>query len=392
MPNKKKEKEENSVWRKLKKLGRSSSPVTTASPAASLTVLPIIPGPIASPTGQIAGLVPYDVDGKTLLELSLQKLSKQEADTLEQYTTHPSQNIGEIVQSTLEVAKDAQSMCERKQWTVTFRSRTFILRDISEKVVKWLDRFKSIGDIAANADPIHAGLPWAGVRMLLDVALAEHKQMSILITGLNIVLYMSLRLDLYLQYLWKIPSSNEKSYLQSRLVELYVVILRFLAEAIHIYQKSTSKRILEAFLKLSEVEEFEENCQRRANDVEVAASSCDRIVAFHESENLKKYFSDLQSELKILATIDSSLEEVRNTVAIMWTHLEENKRAEILKWSSDIPYEDNHRTALKGHTPDTGDWIFQDDNYQSWATANSSKLLWLHGNGKHSVNFVKNWS
>jgi len=43
------------------------------------------------------------------------------------------------------------------------------LWDEADKVMLWLDRFKQVGDIAVNADPIHAGLPWAGIRLLLEV-------------------------------------------------------------------------------------------------------------------------------------------------------------------------------------------------------------------------------
>jgi hypothetical protein len=39
--------------------------------------------------------------------------------------------------------------------------------------VKWLDRFKQVGDVASNADPVHVGLPWAGIRVLLDVGIAK---------------------------------------------------------------------------------------------------------------------------------------------------------------------------------------------------------------------------
>ena len=43
------------------------------------------------------------------------------------------------------------------------------LRDEADNVILWLDRFKQVGDVAVNVDPIHAGLPWAGVRLLLEV-------------------------------------------------------------------------------------------------------------------------------------------------------------------------------------------------------------------------------
>ena len=43
------------------------------------------------------------------------------------------------------------------------------LRDEADAVILWLDRLKKVGDIAVNVDPMHAGLPWAGIRLLLGV-------------------------------------------------------------------------------------------------------------------------------------------------------------------------------------------------------------------------------
>jgi hypothetical protein len=37
------------------------------------------------------------------------------------------------------------------------------------KLVKWIDLFKQVGDVAVQYDPVHAVLPWAGVRFLLQV-------------------------------------------------------------------------------------------------------------------------------------------------------------------------------------------------------------------------------
>ena len=47
--------------------------------------------------------------------------------------------------------------------------QTVILRDLFSKIVVWIDRFKQIGDIVVQYDPLHAALPWAGVRFLLQV-------------------------------------------------------------------------------------------------------------------------------------------------------------------------------------------------------------------------------
>jgi hypothetical protein len=44
------------------------------------------------------------------------------------------------------------------------------MRDAAHKVIVWLNLFKQVSDIAAQYDPGHAALPWAGVRFLLEVS------------------------------------------------------------------------------------------------------------------------------------------------------------------------------------------------------------------------------
>ena len=51
-----------------------------------------------------------------------------------------------------------------------------VLRDVADKVLVWIDKFKQIGDIVIQYDPVHAALPWAGVRFLLDVCFSGEKK------------------------------------------------------------------------------------------------------------------------------------------------------------------------------------------------------------------------
>jgi hypothetical protein len=43
------------------------------------------------------------------------------------------------------------------------------LQDQADKLVRFIDKFKSVGDAVANIDPVHIGLPWAGIRSILEV-------------------------------------------------------------------------------------------------------------------------------------------------------------------------------------------------------------------------------
>lgn len=56
------------------------------------------------------------------------------------------------------------------RWKFTRKSgETVILRDVFEKIVRWIDVFKQGGDIVIQYDPAHAALPWAGIRFILQV-------------------------------------------------------------------------------------------------------------------------------------------------------------------------------------------------------------------------------
>lgn len=58
------------------------------------------------------------------------------------------------------------------RWKYTRRSgETVIIRDVFEKIVRWIDVFKQVGDVVVQYDPMHAALPWAGIRFVLQVIL-----------------------------------------------------------------------------------------------------------------------------------------------------------------------------------------------------------------------------
>jgi predicted nicotinamide N-methyase len=69
-------------------------------------------------------------------------------------------------------AKRMQSL--RKRWKYTKpNGDTIIVRDVLEKIARWVDKFRETGDIIVQYDPGHAALPWAAVRFLLQIAVSE---------------------------------------------------------------------------------------------------------------------------------------------------------------------------------------------------------------------------
>jgi hypothetical protein len=60
--------------------------------------------------------------------------------------------------------------CEKKQWKIKFWGKEVGVRHVFEKILGWVQTFAAIGDTIVQYDPVHAALPWAGFRFLLQVS------------------------------------------------------------------------------------------------------------------------------------------------------------------------------------------------------------------------------
>ena len=122
------------------------------------------------------------------------------------------------------------------------------LRDVAEKIIVWIDKFKRIGDIAANFDPIHAALPWAAVKFLLEVgfmitpkeiieprltvkptSVAESQQRDALLTGVEKITSLIARCQIYETFYLKRQQFEQEDWKQavmtltSALMSLYAI-------------------------------------------------------------------------------------------------------------------------------------------------------------------------
>lgn len=82
-------------------------------------------------------------------------------------------NSRSIADAILHTANEKTDLCLRKRWKFRKSSgEEIIVRDVLEKVISWANKFKAVGDVATQYDPIHSSLPWAAVRFILQVSVA----------------------------------------------------------------------------------------------------------------------------------------------------------------------------------------------------------------------------
>ena len=107
--------------------------------------------------------------GTSILADALEALSRDDRDVIRDLLPTDAISIDAAVEAAHGHAKELQRQCAHTRWSWQYKGRQIHLSDHMDKVLQLLDKVKSAGDIAVNADPIHAGLPWAGIRIILEV-------------------------------------------------------------------------------------------------------------------------------------------------------------------------------------------------------------------------------
>lgn len=148
----------------------SPSPTSKSHPAAP-SIVSHPPAARCIPTSS----VPVS---QRILDAALDNLSPAQRTTLQEHGIDGTSDVRAAVDEAYIAASNKKQQCDDKKWRWRFQGREVVLRDEAEKVMLWMDRFKSVGDIAANAAPVHAGLPWAGIRMILEVINRQHSSCS----------------------------------------------------------------------------------------------------------------------------------------------------------------------------------------------------------------------
>ncbi|KAK0910306.1 hypothetical protein LTR02_003916 [Friedmanniomyces endolithicus] len=289
-------------WFRNKLVVRSPSPLP-ARPA---------PRPAAAATRTSSSEPTYTRNGSNILADALEALDREDRETIRTLLPTNVFTIDAAFDEVHGVVSELGELCANKRWSWTYKGHKVYVHDQVDKVVQLLDKFKSVGDVVANVDPIHVGLPWAGIRLILEVSSAEdfcpvtyaltvmHKvalsdrhQRAILVTGMELSFHISNRLKVYLDAYARASPSLASDNFRRSVVNLYAHILRFLGCAIRIQQKSAVSRTAQALWDTSDLTRFEERCDTLCSRAGEEARICD------SGESLRIQLQSLQEIDKI---------------------------------------------------------------------------------------------
>lgn len=115
------------------------------------------------------GSLPSSSPGRAILEKALAELGEEERTAVKKFASISDDDPKAALDKAYQAAKTQQNVYESKAWVWTVGGHKTKLRDLASNVVKLLDTFKEVGDALTSLDPVHAGLPWAGLKILLEV-------------------------------------------------------------------------------------------------------------------------------------------------------------------------------------------------------------------------------
>ncbi|KAG5772021.1 hypothetical protein H9Q72_001634 [Fusarium xylarioides] len=274
------------------------------------------------------------------------------------------------LQDLLENTKLSRERLVNKSWSFKRKKGEVVyVRDLLAKASKWIKHFMSVVDISVQCDPIHAGLPWAGVRFLLIVATGDLETYQSLLDQTVDIMEIICRNAIVESFLDDVQSqAGEK--LRDGLVKLYTSILTYLAKANSYYKQDRFKSFFKNGLLASS--EFESAFE----DIEKAQADIDRAVDFLSLQEQLHTNSQLK---QMIETFNAPVNRWDETLHAITDHRKEEDRRETLRWISDIKYEQHHEQANSEVLRGTGQWLLQDALFVRWKSECASSILWLYG-------------
>ncbi|KAH0536560.1 hypothetical protein FGG08_006568 [Glutinoglossum americanum] len=334
--------------------------------------------------------------GKSLWDIAVQKLNPEDRQHID-FDCPPGSKKLLVLDQLRSAAEEKKNLCLAKRWKYSKKNgETIVLRDVIDKIISWLDKFIRIGDCAVQYDPIHAALPWAGVRVLLqveftiyegqqvltivEIAVNDSQKFGALLEGMERIAHLISRFaifeDLYLH-----DQLSSSDGLKRSLIELYTTVLLYLSKARCYYGQNTALRTVKSIVQLEEIDfqHLTTSIAQKEANVAQYAHLADAEFQKAISDSLIN-LDDRQIELKsILKELEMPIARIGDKVLDLHDNLQKSERRDILRWLSAIPHKEHHKNISQGRLRGSGIWLLNNEEFIRWRKSSASSILWLHG-------------
>ena len=286
-----------------------------------------------------------------------------------------------------QIIEHHRNTMENKQWSLPFkvRGREIKIRAQLDNIWKVLQTFNAVGSTLASVDPVHVGIPWAGVCFIVQGALNDSAQNTAAMEGLS---QISPIVDRYLLmetiYLGVQDRSRHEEF-EKCLVDLYATILMYQVAAACHCKRSTFSRFLRNLPKV-------DDWAKMLDDINKKDTYCKGLASVFDSLEQRRQNSTLQS---IFQELDKRLGSMQNEMQGKERESARAENARILSWICDyIPGRDHQdvmvHKKMGTQYAHSGQWLLDHHEFLSWRLGEDQGLstLWVYGSvgtGKTSL-------
>ncbi|KAF5722641.1 het-E-1 heterokaryon incompatibility protein [Fusarium mundagurra] len=254
-------------------------------------------------------------------------------------------------------------------------------RKYFDKIIDWLDKFKGIGDVVSSFDPVHAALPWAAFRFVLQAILGEREQADSVLEFLASTPYFVFSgrvLEMvYTKESMHIGGNQNEiklsqqclDHLHEELIKFYSGLFSALQYCHTISSKHKVKRKATAIFNSSEVVIIHKDLEVQHKKVIACGENCHKILNHTLS----------RKSLDLLEKIQPSLTELGDRVHELLVRIDESERRETLGAISSILFRAHHDEVSRKRTAGTCEWILKRETFIRWEESDSSVTI-LYGN------------
>ncbi|OJZ90633.1 hypothetical protein ASPFODRAFT_203142 [Aspergillus luchuensis CBS 106.47] len=259
--------------------------------------------------------------------------------------------------------------CKRHKWSaISIGGKEIIIRDVCAKIVACVNKFASVVDVVVSYDPVHAALPWAGVRFVLQLFLNGTETFGAIVEGLETSVRVIARGGILegLYYQKNSALSEARQALQDEIVKCYTAVLKFLSLARKYYQCSRTKRAVAFMSKddfrhcTKEIKNAEQQflIQKGLADSEDLGNIETRVLhTILIATSTADQVNDMKAKPeKALLDLDKPVTRVVDQVDLHRA-LKDNERDQTLSWISAVPAQKHLREASTSLMSGSAEWL-----------------------------------
>ncbi|OQE06082.1 hypothetical protein PENVUL_c020G06499 [Penicillium vulpinum] len=292
----------------------------------------------------------------------------------------------------LSALESQRDRCMRDKWTtISIGGKELIIRDLCAKITAYVNKFMEVVDVAVQYDPVHAALPWAGVRFLLKLTFSGFEAFGAIVEGLEkatgLIARCGILEALFIQH--GKGTTEGRLALEREMVKLYSIVLGFICAAKRHHDSSRMKRTFNLTSRVS--------IQESVKQMEAAEKTVLALKGLVDSERVgtiqdgismmlltvtstAKDVENIQARLRAtLIDLERPLVRIADQVSDLHGALKESERSELLTWLSPVRAQEHYRGALTSVLSGSGKWLFEDQRFMNWRDSSSSETFWLHG-------------